>query len=848
MADLPESVRNRAIKAIVTDEIYDPWQGKTVSTSKTLTNVAKYASAGMATAAGVAATISSKFDTVDHEDVDAIIEDETLSKEDKSSKITKIFFTASSDGDTDTVRDILGGKASDFIQIDATDDSGSTPLIYASCFGHEDVVIELLRHGADVDKPDQSEWTPLMWAINNSHLEVVERLLENGASVTKKTSTGRSAVDFVTPFSEIYTYMTSHGYITSDQPNDFYDDGFMSSKGFGGEEPDQLLMESAYNLDIDMSHLKLDDDDEIPGLNTGLDDLDGEQEFLWDRCLPDQMFVFTESDIPRILEVGITQMEPKRSHSQKPIPANLLFLCARYAHNYGSPEILENLLSPAFTRIRKVIMEKREDITFLSFWLSNCTLLLYYMRKDINLLPASVEHQEKLSELITDITVLISQDAERRLELVLNSSILDYQTIPGLDEIHYQSEWRIFRSSKKPKSHKEEMEEIYRPPTPKKKMLPSPRNVTSILSSILFVTDLYEVHPIIVQQLMSQIFYWLGSILFNRVIANRKYLARSRAMQIRLNVSAIEDWARANNRKPEEITDEFHRGGDIKYPSLTDLCRKHFTPLIEILQWLQCFTAIGNDLANVTATLQQLTALNANQLLHVANKYRAEVGEKGLSKEYKTYLSQLNLHYSKEDSYSAQIAKSTIHNVLNPEVKKTEESVKEPVFKDDVPKMISREPETHNMPVPEKTPEPVKTKEETATELADSMAPVAPSASVVAPLNHSDDEDDDSNELYLNAAVVLPFVIPTLTEMIVTWGAGLGGTHKKRAKKYEPSLPTEFLDKLDLAGEPNQQGTGLSVNPIFGGSLAMPKPSVHRTWGEDTAADELEREEYGSVW
>ena len=75
------------------------------------------------------------------------------------------------------------------------------------------------------------------------------------------------------------------------------------------------------------------------------------------------------------------------------------------------------------------------------------------MRKDVNLLPATVEYQEKLSELITDITVLISQDAERRLELVLNSSILDYQTIPGLDQIHYQSEWedlQIFQEAQEP--------------------------------------------------------------------------------------------------------------------------------------------------------------------------------------------------------------------------------------------------------------------------------------------------------------------------------------------------------------------------------------------------------------
>lgn len=695
-----------------------------------------------------------------------------------------------------------------------------------------------------------------MWAINNHHAGIVERLMEHGASVTHKTSTGRSALDFITPNSEIYLYMKSRGYIASNEPTDFYDDGMAAKRGFGGEEPDQLMMESAYNLDVDMSHLRIEDD--IPGIGLGMDDDDSEQEFLWDRCLPDQMFVFSESDIPKILDLGISHMEPKRSTTQKPIPANFLFLSARYAHYYGSAEILDSLLLPAFLRIRNAIMAKKEDIAYLSFWVSNCTLLLYYLRKDVGLLPASVHHQEKLAELITDATVLISQDAERRLELVLNSSILDYQTIPGLDEIQYQKEWRIFRSTKKPKSHKEEMEEIYRPPSPKRKMLPSPRNVTSILSSVLFVMDLYEVHPIIVQELMSQIFYWLGTVLFNRIISNRKYLARSRAMQIRLNISAIEDWARANNRKPEDIQDEFHTGSGHKYPSIGDLCRKHFTPLVELLQWLQCFTAIGNDLSNVSATLQQLSALNSNQLLHVANKYRAEVGEKGLSKEYKNYLSQLNLHHSRENNYSAQITNTTIHNVLNGEEPAAEEKKEEkstPPEEDQVPKVVERKGNGDAKEEPkefkelEKPTEPPKTDAEHAAERADTAVQVKPSASIVAPSHISEDEDEEP-ELYLDASAVLPFVIPTLTEMIVTWGAGLGGTQKQRAKKYEPSLPTEFLDKLDLVGggaavEGNYE---VNVNPIFQ-DLKVPQPSMHKTWGDDNGVeDPLTQDDFRTVW
>ena len=65
--------------------------------------------------------------------------------------------------------------------------------------------------------------------------------------------------------------------------------------------------------------------------------------------------------------------------------------------------------------------------------------------------------------------------------------------------------------------------------------------------------DLYDIHSVITAQITSQLLYWLGAELFNRVLSNRKYLARTKAMQIRMNISILEDWARTNNRQPEHF-------------------------------------------------------------------------------------------------------------------------------------------------------------------------------------------------------------------------------------------------------------------------------------------------------
>lgn len=817
-------------------------------------------------------------ETVDA-DQDDILEDDKLSQQEKSVKLQKLLFLAASNGDVTKVHSLLGGDASKYLSLDAKDDSGSTALIYSSCFGNEAIVSELLRFGANPDIQDSQEWTALMWAINNHNMAIVKALMENGASLELRTSSGRSALDFITPNSEISTYMKQNGYIDSEEPKDFYDDGAdpnqstaAASEQMFSHDYSEESASAALGIQVSMSKLDLnespqpnfDDDDDYDV------DLNDHEEFVWERCLPDQMFVFNEGDIPKILDLSITKMQPIRSRSQKPVPANIVFLSARYAHYYGNPETLEIFLEPIIARIRAVVTANDRDMSFLGFWLSNCCLLLYYLRKDPGLMAVTTNFQEQLSELISDIYILITQDAELRIEKVVDSSILDYETIPGLNNIAYQTDWNIFRHKAKPMSHKEEVDQVIKPPSPKRKAKPSPRNVTSILSAVLFVMDLYGVHPIITQQIISQVFYWLGAVLFNRIMTNRTYLARSRAMQIRLNISALEDWARSNNRRPESVN-EFEEN---HYSSIVEICRNHFESLVQLLQWLQCFTGFGDDFTNVVATLQQLTKLNPLQLLHVANKYRPEVGEKGLSKPYKQYLAQMSKHYqhrrvhhatvdkvredksakAKSDSHrthekqdnSSEKEKATGSVSSNKEVAGSNNDMQQQQqmkasdsseAKSDVSiSNINKDSSNDNK-------KEINSTNEASSNSTSPISPVAPSVTAVkSPVKSTivrkqEHDEDNKGDVYLDASLVLPFTIPTLREMIVSYGAGLGGTNIKRARRYEPTLPNEFLDQFETENEENA-ATNNTVNPIFR-DLTVPEPSVHKAWGEDPELDAM---------
>jgi hypothetical protein len=481
------------------------------------------------------------------------------------------------------------------------------------------------------------------------------------------------------------------------------------------------------------------------------------------------MFVFQENELDRILDIVITNMTPQRSPSQKPVPANMIFLSARYAHYHSSPELLAKLLIAAMDRINDVVERYQWDMTILAFWMSNATLLLHYLKKDTGLVEATTEFQLQLVELINEIFILIVRDAERRLDKVLDAAMLDHETIPGFEDITFQNEWKIFK--RKPQIKEEPLEKRFRPPSPKQRAKPAPRNVTSLLSSTLFVLDLYDIHSFITAQIISQLLYWIGAELFNRIMSNRRYLARTKAMQIRMNISILEDWARSNNRQPEH-----YEHGEMKSSGETtvDAARRHLAPVIQLLQWLQCFSSLGaDDLEALVGTLQQLKALSPQQLIHAATHYRPEVGEKGLPKSATKYLVAIQ----KE----AQLRRERQRNS---------------VLGSPAGKQLLQLPDSAPL-----TP----VKPSAANGNGDS-ATTTPGMQGAA---EEQEEDYAPANLLLDPALMLPFTLPSVTDMLVSYGAGFGGVNRERERKYIPTVPPEFLDRLEAS-------SGSKKGPMFG--------------------------------
>jgi hypothetical protein len=154
-----------------------------------------------------------------------------------------------------------------------------------------------------------------------------------------------------------------------------------------------------------------------------------------------------------------------------------------------------------------------------------------------------------------------------------------------------------------------------------------PTRVTEILSGILLVLQLYEINPAIIVQAFSQAFLWISGELFNRILSRKQYLCRSKAVQITMNITVLNDWVRANGLPAKTST-------------------KHLEPLSQLLQWLQCLSGIS-DFDTLIITMQNMKALNPLQLRRAVRDYKYEVGEGRMTDECTQYLVQLQKDWEK---------------------------------------------------------------------------------------------------------------------------------------------------------------------------------------------------------
>lgn len=273
----------------------------------------------------------------------------------------------------------------------------------------------------------------------------------------------------------------------------------------------------------------------------------------------------------------------------------------------------------------------------MAYWIANICQLSSYLKKDSGLSVCTHDAQEILSELISEAYSCLITESQKKLEKILESSMLEYESIHELEQVEFVDDWqRFFRRSSSNNSRKStdtassvdrkssmDFSSVSSPLSSystETSSLLSPQSITKLLTNIQSTLQAYHVPPAIEIQAIAQFFHFLSCELFNKVLAYKRYLCRSKALQLRMNLSAMEEWVRINHLPP----------------SLNNA----FEPLAQLLQLLQCLSQM-NDVILFSSTVQTFDKLNPLQVKRCMQNYRYEVSELRLPEAVEQLASQM---------------------------------------------------------------------------------------------------------------------------------------------------------------------------------------------------------------
>lgn len=678
-------------------------------------------------------------------------------------------YLAAGDGDLVTLENMLRQNP-EYVNQAYPQDHGVTLLVYAICFDQAHIVDSLLlHHNADPDMADGVVgYTPLMWAVYFNQLDIVKSLLNQQADpYLSPKDDGKNAVSLLNPENmEMSEYFRSHNLLN--KLSDTQDDLFFQSNDFQPHDEIDNLSNQIKLQTISADTTLLTQEEEERDYNEE-NELARDhvlvqlKEFEYDKVLPDEYIKYTDSDIPLLLDFifNLRINKVAYQHDTK-IPAAIVFQLIRYAHlKVESKELTEFTFDCFIARLRSVTNTKSGvfnmiihddpnsvggagDIVLLSYWLSVIQFLHFYFSKS----EIYKSHPVFLQELINIIQSLVSTlsfSINSRLNLLVDDCLLNFTNLVDVSNVLYAKDWNLFKSKK---THSNSFDDIYNmlyPPSQIELMKPSPLKYIQTLGALDYVLNLHQVDNLIRFQCFSQVFYYINAMIFNKIISQSKYCSRAKAIQIRLNISAIEDWLRSHNYKiykPDTLggLDQIVRSNfqlnnllndDPKtnkrnpqnlvflYNSIYYIGKTQLQPTIELLQFLQCMSLLTDE-ESLINTINQFDYLNYFQLVKVIKNYKYEVEEPKLSKPLVNVIKRLM-----NEQGDNQIKFINLNYMIQN-------------------KLLLKE-----------------------------------------------------YNIYINPNHVYPAALPNLAELITNYGSGLGGVRTLRAKKFQPSLPIEVLDDVD---------------------------------------------------
>ncbi|XP_028257132.1 unconventional myosin-Va isoform X10 [Parambassis ranga] len=279
------------------------------------------------------------------------------------------------------------------------------------------------------------------------------------------------------------------------------------------------------------------------------------------------------------------------------LPAYILFMCLRHADYVNDDQKVRTLLTSVINSIKKILKKRGDDFETVSFWLANTCRFLHCLKQysgDEAFMKhnSSRQNEHCLSnfdlaeyrQVISDLAIQIYQQLIKCMENILQpmivSGMLEHETIQGVSGV--------------------------KPTGLRKRTSSIADEGTYTLDSILRQLNAFHstmcqhgTDPELIKQVVKQQFYIIGAVTLNNLLLRKDMCSWSKGMQIRYNVSQLEEWLRDKGL-------------------MTCGAKETLEPLIQAAQLLQVKKKTDED---AEAICSMCLALTTAQIVKVLNLY-----------------------------------------------------------------------------------------------------------------------------------------------------------------------------------------------------------------------------------
>ncbi|KAH0549561.1 unconventional myosin-Va isoform X1 [Cotesia glomerata] len=307
------------------------------------------------------------------------------------------------------------------------------------------------------------------------------------------------------------------------------------------------------------------------------------------------MFEFRKEDITSIIRNLVIELKPKVAVTLLPgLPAYILFMCIRHTDCINDDDKVTSLLTGYLNAVKRVI-KKRDDFDSTVLWLSNTLRILHNLKQYSGDKPFQMENTARQNEqclrnfdlseyrsVLSNVGVWIFGHVmtilKERIQALTVPALLEHEAITGLNS----------NKSGRPRSSSvgEEPESTQ-------------QKLNKLLDELGLIHKTMQYHGVdkdVFVQIFKQLFYFMCASALNNLLLRNELCHWTKGMQIRYNLSHIEQWAR-----DEQLV-----------PAIESL-----QPIIQAAQLLQ---ARKTD-EDVNAVCEMCNKLTSNQIIKILHLY-----------------------------------------------------------------------------------------------------------------------------------------------------------------------------------------------------------------------------------